>query len=193
MQILETNRIILREFCLDDVDALSIVLSDAETMRFYPSPYDRAGVETWITRNMSRYAKDGHGLWAMILKTSGELIGDCGPTVQEVDGTNEVELGYHLRRDRWGRGLATEAVCACRDLVFERLAVDHIISLIRPENLPSRRVAERVGMKVWKDVVWRNLPHMVYRLDRSKVSAKDEPHYTPPRDLRFTRSRADTK
>lgn len=172
MQILETKRIILREFCPDDADALSVVLSDAETMRFYPSPYDRAGVEAWITRNMNRYAKNGHGLWAMILKTSGELIGDCGPTVQEVDSMNEIELGYHLRRDHWRKGLATEAACACRNFVFERLPVDHVISLIRPENLPSRRVAERIGMKVWKEVLWRDLPHMVYRLDRSEMSAK---------------------
>jgi [ribosomal protein S5]-alanine N-acetyltransferase len=172
MQILETARIILREFCPDDVDAFSLVLSDAETMRFYPSPYDRAGVEAWITRNMHRYAKDGHGLWAMVLKTSGEVIGDCGPTVQEVDGNTEIELGYHLRRDRWGMGFATEAACACRDFVFERLSVNHVISLIRPENLPSRRVAERVGMKVWKEVIWRDLPHMVYRLDRNKMAAE---------------------
>jgi len=172
MQVLETTRIILREFCPDDVDALSLVLSDADTMRFYLSPYDRAGVEAWITRNMNRYAKDGHGLWAMILKTSGELIGDCGPTVQEVDGKNEVEIGYHLRRDHWGRGVATEAACGCRDFVFERLTVDHVISLIRPENLPSRRVAERVGMKVWKEVIWRDLPHVVYSLDRNKTGAE---------------------
>lgn len=172
MQILETNRIILREFCIDDVDTLSVVLSDPETMCFYPSRCDRAGVEAWIARNMSRYVKNGHGLWAMILKTSGELIGDCGPTVQEVDGIDEVELGYHLRRDHRGNGLATEAACACRDFVFERLSVDQIISLMRPENLPSRRVAERVGMKVWKEVVWRDLPHMVYRLNRSGMPVK---------------------
>jgi [ribosomal protein S5]-alanine N-acetyltransferase len=170
MQILETTRTILREFCPGDVDALSLVLSDAETMRFYPAPYNRAGVESWITRNMNRYAKDGHGLWAMILKTSGELIGDCGPAVQEVDGKNEVELGYHLRRDHWGMGFASEAACACRDSVFARLPVDHLISLIRPENLPSRRVAERVGMKVWKETVWRDLPHMVYRVERSRAA-----------------------
>jgi [ribosomal protein S5]-alanine N-acetyltransferase len=172
MQILETARIILREFNPEDIDALFLVLSDAETMRFYPSPYDRTGAEAWITRNLNRYAKDGHGLWALILKETGELIGDCGPTIQEVDGTNEVEIGYHLRRDYWGKGLATEAACACRDFAFARLSVDHVISLIRPQNMPSRRVAERVGMQVWKEVVWRNLPHMVYRIDRTVTAGK---------------------
>ena len=75
MQIIETSRLILREFSADDADALALVLSDAETMRFYPAPLDRAGVEGWIARNLDRYAKDGHGLWAMILKSTGEVIG----------------------------------------------------------------------------------------------------------------------
>jgi RimJ/RimL family protein N-acetyltransferase len=90
-QTLETPRLILREFSADDVDSLGEVLSDPETMRFYPAPLDRAGVEEWIARNCRRYAKDGHGLWAMLLKTSGELIGDCGLTVQPVDSTDEIE------------------------------------------------------------------------------------------------------
>jgi [ribosomal protein S5]-alanine N-acetyltransferase len=169
MQILETERIILREFTPDDIDAFALVIADAEMMRFATTPYDRAGVEAWITRNMNRYTKNGHGLWAMILKETGDLIGDCGLTIQEVDNASEVELGYHLRRDRWGKGLATEAACACRDFAFERLPVDHVISLIHSENLASRHVAERVGMQVWKETMWRNLPHVVYRLNQSAV------------------------
>ena len=152
MQILETTRVILREFRRDDADALARVISDPETMRFYPVPYDRKGVEDWIARNLQRYAKDGHGLWAMTLKGSGELIGDCGLTVQNVDGADEVEIGYHVRRDQWGQGLATEAARACRDYGFANLPIERIISIIRPENLPSRRVAEKNGMKVWKEV-----------------------------------------
>lgn len=144
-QIIETPRVILREFSPDDADALCTVLSDPETMRFYPTPLDRAGVEKWIARNLGRYAKDGHGLWAMILKSSSELIGDCGLTGQPVDSADEIEIGYHVRRDYWGQGLATEAARACRDFGFERLPVDRLISLIRPENLPSRRVAEKMA------------------------------------------------
>jgi hypothetical protein len=82
VQILETPRLILREFQLDDIDALAHVICDRETMRFYPTPFDRNGVEEWISRNRNRYAKDGHGLWAMVLKANGELIGDCGLPVQ---------------------------------------------------------------------------------------------------------------
>ncbi len=166
MQILETSRLILREFSDEDVDALALVLSDRETMRFYPAPYDRRGVQEWIARNRRRYAENGHGLWGMILKETGDLIGDCGLAVQSVDGRNEVEIGYHVRRDLWGQGLATEAARACRDFGFARLKVERLISLIRPENLPSRRVAEKNGMTVWKETIWRDLPHLVYAITR---------------------------
>jgi ribosomal-protein-alanine N-acetyltransferase len=164
--IFETPRLRLREFVPQDIDALALVISDAETMRYYPALFDRAGVEEWIARNRRRYVENGHGLWAMILKSTGELIGDCGVTVQEVDGESELEIGYHLRRDHWGQGYATEAAQACRDWVFANRNVDHVISLIRPENMPSRRVAERNGMTIWKEIDWRGLTHYVYRVNR---------------------------
>lgn len=169
MYILETPRLILREFRPDDVDALALTLSDAETMRFYPSPFDRAGVEDWIFHNRVRYRRDGHGLWAMILKSSGELIGDCGLTFQDAGGTNEIEIGYHVRRDLWGRGLATEVARACRDYGFAHMPVERLISLIRPENMASRRVAEKNGMAVWKEMMRDNLLHLVYAISREQA------------------------
>jgi RimJ/RimL family protein N-acetyltransferase len=172
MQILETPRLILREFRTEDVDALALVLSDREAMRFYPEPFDRSGVEEWIGRNLRRYAKNGHGLWAMVLKENGELIGDCGLTVQEVDGASEIEIGYHVRRDHWGQSLATEAARACRDFGFARLPVERLISLIRPENLASRRVAEKNGMTIWKEVIRVGLPHLVYSIRKDQTAAR---------------------
>src|ERR1700690_2533169 len=115
MTILRTNRLLLREFILQDADALAKVLSDPKTMRYYPAPYDRAGVEGWIARNIQRYRDDGVGLWAMELNATQELIGDCGVILQQVEGEPLHEIGYHLRRDFWGMGLATEAAIACRD------------------------------------------------------------------------------
>jgi len=166
MNVLETTRLALRNFSPDDAEALGLVLSDPETMRFYPAPFDRVGVEQWISRNMRRYAENGHGLWAVVLKSSGELIGDCGLTVQDLDDVHEIEIGYHVRRDLWGQGLATEAARACRDYGFAQLPVERIISLIRPENVGSRRVAEKNGMTVWKELMWRGLPHLVYAVGR---------------------------
>jgi RimJ/RimL family protein N-acetyltransferase len=166
MTILETPRLQLREFTPEDADALALVLSDPETMRYYPVPYDRAGVEQWIERNRQRYQDDGVGLWAMELKKTQELIGDCGIIRQQVEGESFYEIGYHLRRDFWGQGLATEAAVACRDWGFAHLKTSRLISLIRPENLPSRRVAERIGMTVWKEVNWRGLTHCVYSIEK---------------------------
>jgi len=194
-QILETPRLLLREFVPEDADALARVLSDPETMRHYPAPCDRAGVEQWIERNRQRYQEDGAGLWAMVLKSNlcgagaparagsdfgtgtragapaphlqdFELIGDCGIILQHVEGEPLCEIGYHLRRDCWGQGLATEAAIACREWAFAHLPVDRVISLIRPANVPSQRVAERNGMKVWKEVHWRGLLHYVYSVER---------------------------
>jgi len=171
MQVLETSRLILREFRVDDADALGRVISDAETMRFYVAPFDRAGVEAWIARNRQRYELDGFGLWAMVLKSTGELIGDCGLVAQNVDGIKELEVGYHVRRDLWGQGLGTEAARACRDYGFGEVKAERLISLIRSENFPSRRVAEKNGMRVWKEVLWHDLPHLVYAIRRDEASA----------------------
>jgi RimJ/RimL family protein N-acetyltransferase len=169
MMILQTPRLLLRELTPRDADAVAQVLSDPETMRHYPAPYDRAGVEQWIERNRQRYQNDGVGLWAMELKQTEEVIGDCGILLQQVEGERFYEIGYHLRRDQWHQGLATEAAIACRDWAFAHLKTNRLISLIRPENLPSRRVAERNGMTLWKEVTWRGLPHCVYSIERARL------------------------
>ena len=167
--ILETDRLRLREFQPEDLDALGEILGDAETMRFYPAPLDRGGVADWIERNRRRYEKDGIGLWAMTWKSSGELIGDCGLIRQTIDDEAEVEIGYHVRRDHWRKGLATAAARACRDYGFAKLQVESLVSMIRPENIPSRGVAEKNGMTVEKEVAWRGYPHLVYRIDRKAL------------------------
>ena len=164
--ILETTRLVLREFEPGDIDALAQVLCDSETMRYYPTSYDRTAVEQWIARNRRRYKDDGVGLWAMVLKSSRDLIGDCGIIRQEVEQESLYEIGYHLRRDHWGQGYATEAATACRDWGFARLKCERMISLIRPENIPSQRVAERNGMTLWKQIDWRGLRHNVYLVKR---------------------------
>src|SRR5580704_17792106 len=170
MPVLETPSLSLREFQFEDLDALATILSDPETMRYYPTSFDRAAVADWIQRNRTRYANDGYGLWAMILNSTHELIGDCGLVRQSVDGVDEIEIGYHVRRDLWGQGYATEAARACRGYGFATLGANRLISLIRPENLPSRRVAEKNGMIIWKEVTRANLLHYVYAIKRNQMS-----------------------
>ena len=168
MSVLETQRLVLREFQFEDLDALAAILCDRETMRYYPVSFDLAAVADWIQRNRTRYANDGYGLWAMILKSTRELIGDCGLVRQSVDAVDEIEIGYHVRRDLWNQGYASEAARACRDYGFAKLRVDRLISLIRPENLASRRVAEKNGMTIWKEVTKVDLLHYVYAITRNQ-------------------------
>ncbi len=102
-----------------------------------------------------------------------KTIGDCGIILQQVEGERLYEIGYHLRRDFWGQGLATEAASACRNWAFAHLKTERLISLIRPENLPSRRVAERVGMTLWREVTWRGLSHCVYSIEKPSGIHRD--------------------
>ncbi|MEH2411509.1 GNAT family N-acetyltransferase [Nostoc sp.] len=166
--ILETDRLLLREITLFDLDALLLVLGDTESMRYYPKPFDREMVQKWIDRHRHNYAQHGVGLWAMVLKTTGEVIGDCGLIWQEVEGRQELEIGYHVRRDQQMQGYATEAASACQDYAFNVLGLNRVISLIRPENIPSRRVAQKNGLKVVQEILWRDIPHYIYAVQRSE-------------------------
>ena len=160
--ILETERLLLREFQPGDADALMKVLGDPVTMQYYPAPMDRSEVEVWIARNRKRYAHDGFGLWAMVLKQSEEVFGDCGCVLQEVEGKKEVEVGYHVRRDLWGQGYGTEAAKACMEYAFSNFGANRVISMIRPQNMQSRRVAEKNGMRCERVTFWRGYEHCVY-------------------------------
>lgn len=163
---LETARLTLRAMSPEDAPALFAILGDAETMRWYPRPYTFEEVQEGIARQIARY-DNGSGLLAMILHATGELVGDCGLVWQELDGIAEPEIGYHVHRSWWNRGLATEAALAVMEHAFGTLSCDHVISLIRPENLPSRRVAEKNSLVLERVALWRGFDHCVYRRERN--------------------------
>lgn len=164
--ILETERLVLREISPADIDDLLEIWGDPEAMRFFPQTLNREEMQAWIERNQKRYEQYGHGLWAVILKSEQNFIGDCGLAIQEVDGEEELEVGYHFKRSSWGHGFATEAARATMEYAFNQLGRHRIISMIRPENLPSRRVAERNGLQIEKQVFWRGYHHYVYAIQR---------------------------
>jgi ribosomal-protein-alanine N-acetyltransferase len=164
--VIESERLALREFTLDDVDAMFAIIGDAETMKYYPQTFSREDAADWIRRNLERYRRDGFGLYAVTLKATGDFIGDCGLAWQQVEGKTLLEVGYHLHRDQWGHGYATEAARACLDYAFRDLGAAEVVSLIRPENLPSRRVGERNGMTVDKQILFHGLPHLLYVMKR---------------------------
>lgn len=164
--ILETERLLLREISHDDLNDLLQIWDDAEAMRLFPKTLDRDEMAAWIDRNLARYEQYGHGLWAVILKDVQQFVGDCGLVIQDVDGVEELEVGYHFNKNFWGRGLATEAARGCMEYAFHQLNHRRVISMIRPENLSSRRVAERNGLKIEKKLFWRGYHHYVYTIEK---------------------------
>ena len=165
---LETGRLRLRPFREDDVEELYGILGDADTMRYYPAPFTWEETESWVRNNLERTLRDGSGLWAIEDRATGEFLGDCGLVHQLVDGTDEVEVGWHVKRSRWGQGIAPEAGAVCRDRAFGEFGLERIISLIRPENVQSRRVAEKIGMSVEKETKFgtQGWKHFVYSIRR---------------------------
>ncbi|HYX53192.1 MAG TPA: GNAT family N-acetyltransferase [Candidatus Limnocylindrales bacterium] len=166
--VLTTERLILREFELADSEALMQVLGDPVAMQYYPAPFPRREVDEWIWRNRARYRDSGFGIWAMALHGSGELIGDCGCFVRDLEGDYECEMGWHVRRDLWNRGYATEAARHCIEYAFWKLGMPRIIAMVRPENLSSCRVAEKNGMNCDRAIFWRGYDHCVYVKNRAE-------------------------
>ncbi len=137
----------LREMTDDDFPALQKVISDPETMKFYPKPYDEAGVHKWIAWCKASYARRGFGLWAVIDRATGEMIGDCGVSMQYIDDADRPEIGYHLRKDYQRQGLGKEASQAVRDYFFTHFDFDEVYSYMEPDNVPSYKTAEANGMR----------------------------------------------
>jgi [ribosomal protein S5]-alanine N-acetyltransferase len=168
--LIERGRLLLRPFDRNDVEELYSVLRDPETMAYYPAAFSFKETETWVRANIERFERDGTGLWAIEDRATGEFLGDCGLVRQLVDGEDELEVGWHVKRSRWGQGIAPEAGAAFRDRAFGELGYERIISLIRPENVQSRRVAEKLGMSVEKETLFGSMGwrHFVYALRRWK-------------------------
>lgn len=149
--MIETPRLLLRNYTLDDFDALYEILSDPETMQHYPAPYDAEKTRNWITWNLDNYEKYGFGLWAVVLKETGEFIGDCGITLQNIDGEILPEIGYHIHKKYWRRGFAKEAARAVRDWGFRNTQYDIFYSYMKYTNIGSWSTALANGMKKVKE------------------------------------------
>jgi len=162
MVVLETQRLILRQYKDEDITPLHHIFSDPETMKFYPAPFSIQQTQDWIKRNQDRYRNDGYGLWAVCLKETNELIGDCGLVKQKINDNIEVEIGYHINKQYWSKGFATEAAKACKEYAFDKLGLNKLISIIDPKNVPSIRVAEKIGFTKEKEVFIFGKNHYIY-------------------------------
>jgi RimJ/RimL family protein N-acetyltransferase len=163
---LETERLLLRPMLETDMDALLLIFTDPKVMAaFQHPPFTREQMQRWLQRNLDHQDQFGYGLFSVILKEKGELIGDCG--LEQMDDQGGVELGYDFRSDFWNRGFATEAVCAVRDYAFHVLKLPRLISLIRVGNLPSKRVAEKVGMTLAEEITRYGNQYWKYSLENA--------------------------
>ena len=147
MAKIETGRLFLREMTPEDFDRLYAVLADSDIMQHYPYTFDEARVRNWINKNLERYRVFGFGLWAVCLKETGGMIGDCGLTMQNVGGTILPEIGYHIARAHQRRGYAKEAARAVRDWTFRNTPFMTVYSYMQKENVPSSATARATGMR----------------------------------------------
>ena len=169
-----TPRLVLRLLGPEYQEALHGVLSLPQVMRFsLHGPYSTEQTGELIQRCRSQYQAKGYGMYGVIPKEERKLIGYCGFLDQVIDGVDEVEIGYRLHPDYWGRGLATEAARAVRDFGFNTLGFERLISIIEPENTASIRVAEKNGMRLEKETMFHGAVKAgIYAVSRKGV---DEP------------------
>ena len=143
--ILATQRLLLREIMPADIVVLQAIFGDETCMRYYPAVKTLEETTAWFQKlAFDSYALHGFGLWAVIDRQSGALIGDCGITLQRTSSGLEPEIGYHFLHDVWGRGFATEAASACRDYAFHALGFSRVVSIVAADNIGSQRVAAKV-------------------------------------------------
>ncbi|MEV6108882.1 GNAT family N-acetyltransferase [Streptomyces sp. NPDC051940] len=158
-----TPRLAFRPMTRDDLDDMAALLGDPEVMRHYPRPKTREEAADWIDWNQRLYRQEGYGLWVVVLSDTGAFAGDCGLTPQEIEGVTELEVGYHIRTGLQGKGYATEAAAACRDHARDALGAERLVAIIRPDNTPSQRVAEKIGLPFERAAVSRSgLPVRVH-------------------------------
>jgi RimJ/RimL family protein N-acetyltransferase len=168
----ETSRLRFRKLTSADTTPLMEYFDDpvANEFLFIPEPTETFA-KNWVARQQRRYQSTSGGLLAVELKESGELIGQSGLILQFVDGIPKIEISYHFIPRFWGKGYATEAAMALRDLAFETELAETLISLIHPDNLRSQGVAFRNGMKEWKRTIWRGQQYIVFRITRTQWEA----------------------
>ncbi|MGB4776949.1 GNAT family N-acetyltransferase [Microbacterium sp.] len=174
--ILSTARLDLRELTDADVPALAAILTDPVAMAAYEGAFTNEEVADWLHRQRERYARDGFGLWAVVERETGEMIGQCGITRQRIDDDEVIEVGYLFQRAHWHHGYAAEAASACRDWAFENLAIDALYAKVRSTNVASMNVAIRLGMTVRRTFISHyrgvDMPHLAFALSRGDWRAR---------------------
>jgi RimJ/RimL family protein N-acetyltransferase len=172
--IIETEQLVVRELTKNDFQNWHHILGDQETMQYYPRAFDMDKTRSWIDWNLDNYSRYGFGLWAVILKETNQFIGDCGITMQNIygDGNLLPEVGYHINKLFWCKGYASQATKACLRYAFDNITFDEIFSYQKLINIPSKKVAEKVGMSLREEYAdEKNIKTSVYSITRTEFYA----------------------
>jgi RimJ/RimL family protein N-acetyltransferase len=163
--VIRTERLRLRRLEQRDFDELFAMFQDPLVMRYYPALKSRDETQAWLDWVFAAYASHGHGLFAVERESDDAFLGQCGLMPQVVDGEALIEIGYLFKSKHWHRGYAAESATGCRDYGFGELGLSKLISLVRPENKPSRAVAERAGMAAARTTTWKGIEHFIYAVE----------------------------
>jgi len=171
--VLTTSRLQLRRFVPDDLDLFAEFFRNEGFIRFSSGNFSRERVKDFVDKAI---AWDREGLpsqFVVVVRESEIPIGYCGFFHQQVDDQPEIEIGYRLHPDHWSKGFATEAAQAVRDHGFGPFKLDRAISLIHPDNTRSRRVAEKNGMTLERETVFKGFPVQVFAISRQQWLERD--------------------
>ena len=167
-KVLETERLILRELTLDDLDHLFALYHSPDARKYYsegiPSYEETKQELEWMIQQC--YARYRFGMWATIHKETGKFIGRCGLTPMNIEGREEIEVGYMLAKEYWGQGLATEAAQAILQYGLEQVGLSRLICVINPANQASSRVAQKIGMTLEIDGDVNGEPTLLYSIGK---------------------------
>ncbi len=169
---LSSQRLTTRWLVDDDYKLFSEFLADMDCIKFFEDLHPltvNERVAFWLDKQKKRYAENRFGMQAIILKTTGEFIGQCGLLSQNVDGVMEVEIGYHLLKTHWHNGYATEAAQLFKNYAFSNNICESLVSIIHINNEASQKVAIRNGMVQEKKIMFFNAPHYLYRIQNNKT------------------------
>ena len=166
--VFSTERLRFREMIDADLDFIAEMISDPGVMRYYPKTLPRHEATQWLDRQKTRYRENGHGLWLVENRATGEPIGQVGVITQQVEEQPLIEVGYLIHQPFWKQGYAIEAATACKQYAFEKLGAEMVHSLIRTTNIPSQRVAIRNGMKPLRLVSFHDLDTILFGISREE-------------------------
>lgn len=168
--IIETSRLYLRELTMNDIEALKLIFLDKENMKHYTHIFNEESVIQWIKRNQDRYQVFGFGLWAVCLKETNEVIGDCGLTMQNINGFIRPEVGFHMRKDMQRNGFAKEVANAVIAWTFQHTPFNEVYAYMKVSNIPSQKTAKAIGCEAIETYIDNDgYSHKVFRITKNNI------------------------